>query len=49
MSGTSSSKNTGLKTPKHGGASEKEGIKVLVDGIDVLPIKLGSRYLARSG
>jgi|BarGraIncu00421A_1022006.scaffolds.fasta_scaffold45007_1 hypothetical protein len=37
-----------VETPKHGGASEKEGIKVLVDGIDVLPIKLGSRYLARS-
>jgi hypothetical protein len=37
-----------VENPQREVASKTEGIKVLVDGIDVLPIKLGSRYLARS-
>jgi len=37
-----------VENPPREVASETEGIKVLVDGIDVLPIKLGSRFLARS-
>jgi hypothetical protein len=37
-----------VENPQQEGASETEGIKVLVDGIDVLPIKFGSCFLARS-
>ncbi|MGZ4863945.1 MAG: hypothetical protein ACXV5H_02910 [Halobacteriota archaeon] len=37
-----------VENPQHEVADETEGIKVLVDGIDVLPVKLGSHYLARS-
>jgi hypothetical protein len=37
-----------VENAQHDGASETEGIKVLVDGIDVLPIKFGSYFLARS-
>jgi len=37
-----------VENPQREVASESEGIKLLVDGIDVLPIKMGSRFLARS-
>lgn len=37
-----------VENPEHEEGGKTEGIKVRGDGIDVLPIKIGSRFLARS-
>jgi hypothetical protein len=35
-----------VENPKREVASKTEGIKVIENGVEVLPIKLGSRFLA---
>ena len=37
-----------VENPQQEAVGKAEGIKVLCDQIDVLPIKMGTRFLARS-